>query len=207
VTIILGGDFLFHKTKTPKSNPCYQEGSPRRRALERVRQDVRQDDMQSKNDKSNCEDTPPLKNCTKDELTLPTEESLVIRCTLQIQVKEDDNDQQRENIFDTQCYVQNNVCSLIIDSGSYTNMASITLVSKLNLCIVKYTRPYRLQWLNDNGKVKMTKQVVVLFFIGKYVDEVLCDMVPIQASHILLGDHDNMIGRQFMIGLKIGIPL
>jgi hypothetical protein len=163
--------------------------------------------MQSKNDKSNCEDTPPLKNCTKDELTLPTEESLVIRCTLQVQVKEDDNDQQRENIFDTQCYVQNNVCSLIIDSGSYTNMASITLVSKLNLCIVKYTRPYRLQWLNDNGKVKMTKQVVVLFFIGKYVDEVLCDMVPIQASHILLGDHDNMIGRQFMIGLKIGIPL
>jgi hypothetical protein len=29
------------------------------------------DDMQSKNDKSNCEDIPPLKNCTKDELTLP----------------------------------------------------------------------------------------------------------------------------------------
>jgi hypothetical protein len=49
-----------------------------------------------------------------------------------------------EYIFHTQCYVQNNVCSLIIDSGSYTNMASITLVSELNLCIVKYTKPYRL---------------------------------------------------------------
>jgi hypothetical protein len=35
--------------------------------------------------------------------------------------------------------------------------------------------------------VKVTKQVVVPFFIGKYVDEVLCDVVPMQASHILLG--------------------
>ena len=35
--------------------------------------------------------------------------------------------------------------------------------------------------------MKVTKQVVVPFSIGKYVDEVLCDVVPMQASHILLG--------------------
>jgi hypothetical protein len=34
--------------------------------------------------------------------------------------------------------------------------------------------------------VKVTKQVVVLFFIRKYIDEVLCDVVPMQASHMLL---------------------
>jgi len=33
----------------------------------------------------------------------------------------------------------------------------------------------------------VTIQVVVPFLIGKYVDEVLCDVVPMQASHILLG--------------------
>ena len=44
-----------------------------------------------------------------------------------------------------------------------------------------------MQWLNDNGEVKVTKQVVVRFSIGKYVDEVLCDVVPMEASHILLG--------------------
>ena len=52
---------------------------------------------------------------------------------------------------------------------------------------VKHAKPYRLQWLNDSGEVKVTKQVVVPFSIGKYVDEVLCDVVPMQASHILLG--------------------
>ena len=35
--------------------------------------------------------------------------------------------------------------------------------------------------------MKVTKQVVVPLSIGKYVDEVLCDVVPMQASHILLG--------------------
>ena len=33
----------------------------------------------------------------------------------------------------------------------------------------------------------MQKQVLVSFSIGKYHDEVLCDVVPIYASHLLLG--------------------
>jgi len=93
----------------------------------------------------------------------------------------------RENIFYMQCYIKNKECSLIINSGNCVNVASTILVSKLDLCIVKHTIPYRLQWLNNSDEVKVTKYVVVLFSIGKYVDEVLCDVVPIQMSHILLG--------------------
>lgn len=33
----------------------------------------------------------------------------------------------------------------------------------------------------------MTKQVLVSLFIEKYEDEVLCDVVPMQACHVLLG--------------------
>ena len=33
----------------------------------------------------------------------------------------------------------------------------------------------------------MNKQVIVLFSINKYVDEVLCDVVPMHISHLLLG--------------------
>ena len=33
----------------------------------------------------------------------------------------------------------------------------------------------------------MNKQVLVPFSIGKYEDEVLCDEVPMQAEHLLLG--------------------
>jgi hypothetical protein len=144
-------------------------------------------DMVSESDTSDCEGMPPLEDSDGDELALPIGESLVIRRTLQVQVKEDEINQQRENIFHTRCYVQSKVCGLIIDSGSYVNVCSTTFVSKQNLCTVKHAKPYRLQWLNDSGEVKVTKQVVVPFSIGKYVDEVLCDVVPMQASHILLG--------------------
>lgn len=61
------------------------------------------------------------------------------------------------------------------------------LVEKLHLPTLKHPRPYMLQWLNDCGEVKVNKQVRVAFSIGKYEDEVLCDVVPMQASHILLG--------------------
>ena len=85
------------------------------------------------------------------------------------------------------CHVQNKVCSVIIDGGSCTNVASTTMVEKLGMPTSKHPRPYKLQWLNDSGEVSMNKQVLVSFSIGKYEDEVLCDVVSMQAEHLLLG--------------------
>jgi len=46
---------------------------------------------------------------------------------------------------------------MIIDGGSYSNVASDTLVKKLNLSCLKHPRCYILQWLNECGEVKVTK--------------------------------------------------
>ena len=37
------------------------------------------------------------------------------------------------------------------------------------------------------GEVKTNKQVLVSFSVGKYKDEVLYDVIPMHAGHILLG--------------------
>jgi hypothetical protein len=66
--------------------------------------------------------------------------ALIIRHVLKVQVEEDDINQKRKNIFHTCCHVQNKM----IDSGSCVNLTSTTLVSKLNLCIIKHHKPYRL---------------------------------------------------------------
>ena len=113
-------------------------------------------------------------------------ELMVARRALSVQAKEDD-EMQRDNIFHTRCHVQNKVCSVIIDGGSCTNVASTTMVEKLGMSTCKHPRPYKLQWLNDSGEVRVNKQVLVAFSIGKYKDEVLCDVVPMQAGHLLLG--------------------
>ena len=60
-------------------------------------------------------------------------------------------------------------------------------MEKLSLPTLKHPRPYKLQWLNDSGEVRVTKQVLVSLSIRRYKDEVLCDVVPMQARHILLG--------------------
>ena len=60
-------------------------------------------------------------------------------------------------------------------------------MKKLNLGCIKHPKPFRLQWLNACGEVKVTKQVLIVFAIGKYSDEVMCDVVPMHASQLLLG--------------------
>jgi hypothetical protein len=76
---------------------------------------------------------------------------------------------------------------MITEGGSCTNEASTTLVEKLNLPLLKHPRPYKLQWLNECGEVKVNNQVLVAFTIVRYSVEVLCDVVPMHAGHILLG--------------------
>lgn len=59
------------------------------------------------------------------------------------------------------------------------------MVEKLNLPIIDHVQPYKLQ--SASSDVWITKHILVSFQIGKYVDEVLCDAVPIQVMHVLLG--------------------
>ena len=97
------------------------------------------------------------------------------------------NDTQRENIFHTRCTINGKLCSLIVDEGSCTNVASSRLVSKLNLDTKPHPRPYKLQWLSEDEEVKVTQQVKVCLTIGRYNDRVLCDVVSMEATHILFG--------------------
>ena len=84
------------------------------------------------------EPMPPLDDTSDIDLEFSVEGvALVTRLVLSAQVKEDDIEQQRENIFHTRSHVNNKACSLIIDGGSFTNVASALLVEKLQLPIVK----------------------------------------------------------------------
>ncbi|XP_019189640.1 PREDICTED: uncharacterized protein LOC109184063 [Ipomoea nil] len=76
---------------------------------------------------------------------------------------------------------------VIIDGRSCANVASTELTNKLGLQTISHPTPYSLQWLNKTGEIKVDKQVMVPMSIGKYEDSILCDVVPMQAAHVLLG--------------------
>ena len=75
---------------------------------------------------------------------------------------------------------------MIIDGCSCSNVASTIMMKTLGLSMTSHSRPYKLQWFNDGGEVRVTKQVLVSFQIKKYEDDVLCDVTPIDARHTIL---------------------
>ena len=91
--------------------------------------------------KGDNDQIPSFEDACDDDMEYPVKgESLVARRALCAQVKEDDMEQQREDVFHTRCHINNKVCSMIIDWGSCTNVASTTLVENLNLPTLKHPR-------------------------------------------------------------------
>ncbi|XP_060200790.1 uncharacterized protein LOC132629067 [Lycium barbarum] len=94
---------------------------------------------------------------------------------------------QRENLFHARCKLVDKVFPLIIDGGSCTDAVSQFLVESMKFPTCMHTNPYKLQWFNECGEMRVNKQAIIKFNIGKYQDEILCDVVPMQACHLLLG--------------------
>ena len=65
------------------------------------------------------DEMPSAGEASEEEIGHVDGEALVIRRSLSTQVKEDDLEQQRDNIFHTRCHVSNKMCSVITDGGSY----------------------------------------------------------------------------------------
>ncbi|RDX94986.1 hypothetical protein CR513_22552, partial [Mucuna pruriens] len=127
-------------------------------------------DIKCFSESSSDDEMPPLEDCSDVEVAEPVNgDILVTRCALSIQPKEDSDMKQHEHNFHTRCHINDKVCSMIIDSGSFTNVA--TLINYNDIV----------------GEVKVDKQVVVPFAIENYKDEVLCDVVLMEARHIPLG--------------------
>lgn len=95
---------------------------------------------------------------------------------------------QRNVIFRTRCTINLKVCNVIIDSGSSENVVSKAMVKALRLETEKHPYPYKIGWIKKGVGTKVQEICKVPFFIGKYyADKVKCDVVDMDACHLLLG--------------------
>ncbi|RDY00244.1 hypothetical protein CR513_16601, partial [Mucuna pruriens] len=67
------------------------------------------------------------------------------------------------------------------------NVASLRLMEKLSIPTLPHPKSYKLQWLSERGEMICDKQVSLAITLGKYKDEILCDMVLMEETHPLLG--------------------
>jgi len=114
-------------------------------------------------------------------------ELLVLRRAFSGQ-KAPNHEEQRENVLHMRCTINGRLCCLIVDEGSFANVASITLFDKLLLKTKPHPEPYSIQWLNQDKGLKVSTRCLIYFSIGKnYMDELWCHIIPMDACHVLLG--------------------
>ena len=94
---------------------------------------------------------------------------------------------QRRSLFRTRCKCEDKCCDVIIDGGSTDNLVLEEMVSKLKLKREKHPQPYWIAWVKDDHKVLVSEKSLVKFKIGNYHDEILCDIIPMDVYHLLLG--------------------
>eukprot|EP00253_Pinus_taeda_P003555 PITA_03555 len=121
------------------------------------------------------------------ENTPETGEALVLNKVLLKPAKEVAEPDQRKALFCTVCNSRGKCCKLIIDSGSTDNLVAVEMVEKLGLKKLKHPTPYKVSWLQKGHQLLVDEQCEVEFQIGKYKDKILCDVMPMDVYHLLLG--------------------
>lgn len=77
---------------------------------------------------------------------------------------------------------------LYIDSGSCENVVSEEAIQKLTLTMKHHPTPYKLAWLKQGSEVQVSRWTLISFSVGTtYRDKIYCDIVLMEACHLLLG--------------------
>ena len=61
------------------------------------------------------------------------------------------------------------------------------MVENLKLEMTAHLSPYRVSWFQKGHQFMVSRQCKIDFKIGSYKDEVLCDVIPMDFCHVLLG--------------------
>lgn len=94
---------------------------------------------------------------------------------------------ERHSLFRTRCTIQQKVCNVIVDSGSCENIIVSSVVKAFKLLNEDHLNPSQIGWIKKGRETSVNKKCKVSLSIGKsYRDNVLCDVVDIDACHLLL---------------------
>ena len=89
--------------------------------------------------------------------------------------------------FHSTCIVNGKVCHFIIELGSCENVVSEDVVRKLSLKVEVHLSPYCLAWLKQGSEIKVSNRALLPLSIDTtYKDDIYCNVVPMNACHILL---------------------
>jgi hypothetical protein len=89
---------------------------------------------------------------------------------------------EHHNIFHTRGMIKDKLCRIIVDNGSCNNIASQELVDRLELKLRQHPNPYKMQWLNDCGALRVSHMVNVPFLLGSTM--IMWNVMWSQCKHV-----------------------
>ncbi|XP_057787517.1 uncharacterized protein LOC131004772 [Salvia miltiorrhiza] len=133
-------------------------------------------------------DEEPLTEIPEEHLLPDVSAALVLRRTYLTPRAADDHQVHRNLIFQSACTINGKVCRFIINTGACENVIASDAVARLALTTEPHPQPYSLAWLQHGHTVLVNHRALVTFSIGnKFTDSLWCDIVPMDACHLLLG--------------------
>lgn len=172
------------RTTRPATFKCYNCGEPGHRINSCPKRNFLANDEPIYDDDDIHE---PDTNIVEEEVSGDLGQLLVIRRNF-LSPQGIEESWLRTNIFRSTCTIRGKVCKFMVDSGSCTNVISAEAVDKLALFTEPHPTPYNLAWLNPKTDIRISRRCKVPFSVGtNYRDIVCCDVVPMDACHLLLG--------------------
>lgn len=94
---------------------------------------------------------------------------------------------QRKALFRIVCKSKRKCFEVVIYSGRTHNLDSTKMVEKLGLKNMKHPTPYKVSSMHKGHHILVNEKCEVEFHIAKYHDKVLCDLMPMDVCHVMLG--------------------
>jgi len=140
----------------------------------------------SESDTCSDPESEPDKWNGKGKQIINAEPSVNIAIT-KIQKNEPEDPEDVELLFHSQMWVKCSPLQFIVDSGSQKNLVSAEVVKPLGLLTTPHPQPYNIGWLHEGRDLKARQQCRIPYNIKPFIDEVLCDVTPLDVCDVLLG--------------------
>lgn len=94
---------------------------------------------------------------------------------------------QRKSLFRTQGKAYGELCKIIVDSRSTENVASLEMAENCKLKRLLHLAPHKISFLNKSHSFTVEEEAWVEFELSEYKDRVLCEIILMDACHLILG--------------------
>eukprot|EP00253_Pinus_taeda_P020767 PITA_20767 len=128
----------------------------------------------------------PNKGDGKGKQIIDADPSAIVT-TAKIQKNEPEDPEEGERLFHSQMWVKGSPLQFIVDSGSQKNLISVEVVKRLGLPTTPHPQPYSIGWLHEGRDLKVRQQCRLPYSIKPFINELLCDVTPLDVCDVLLG--------------------